>query len=97
MHDGAEAYSGDFWKPPRGRENESAGTTAYDLETVDLDAGDYRIDAGVRVCPASGCSDADLGEPATRCDGQFQVHTDELTILTVVVRDLDSRCRFAVG
>lgn len=96
MRDGETSYSGDFWKLPKGRENPATGTTTYDLETLDLDAGDYPIAAVVRVCGGSGCSDADLGEPASRCQAHFQVHADALTTLAVVVRGLDRPCGFAV-
>jgi len=93
---GEEAYAGDFWRLPKGRENESTGTTVYDLETIDLDAGNYGMEAVVRVCPAQGCSDTDLGVPATRCDANFQVHVSAATILAVVVRGINRPCTFAV-
>lgn len=96
MRDGEEAYSGDFWRLPRGRENEAAGTTTYDLDTVDLDDGDYGMEAVVKTCGAAGCSDADLGSPSTSCDAHVQIHPGAVTVLTVVVRGLNRPCAFTV-
>ena len=97
IRDGEDAYSGDFWDLPKGRENEATGTTTYGLDKFTLDTGDYAIAAVVRTCPASGCSDESLGAPSTHCHAHFQVHANEGTTLAVVVRGLGRRCRFAVG
>jgi len=96
LRGGEVAYSGDFWKLPKGRENPNTGMTTYALDDADLEAGDYRVLAVIRACNAAGCSESDLGEPALRCTAHFQVKAGAVRVLTVVARRLDAReCGFA--
>lgn len=93
---GEAAYSGDFWKLPKGRENPATGMTTYALDSAELEAGDYRVRAVIRVCNAAGCSESDLGKPALRCTAHFQAKAGVVGTLTVVARRLDAReCGFA--